>query len=235
MNLAEPVSFPPLLSGEAVAPGQPFARAMAKAALGTDPGLVTWAEDGSVLEAALVLAPEVALRDALPVSMAVGLGLADALGALAPPEVAVHFEWPGTVRVNGARCGRLRAAANTADPDAEPDWLVIGLEMRFVPPPQDDPGRNPEETWLHEEGCAEITPRGLLESWSRHALVWINTWTDRGLGPVHEAWRGKTWGLGEPLPGTDTVFLGLDEHGGQLLRSPEGTTTRPLTDLLEAS
>jgi biotin-(acetyl-CoA carboxylase) ligase len=226
-------SFPPLLRGEEVPKGQsPFEKAMARAAVGTDPGLVTWAAPRERLQAAIVLAPEVALERALPASFAIALGLGDALGALAPPEVAVHHVWPDRFRVNGALCGRMRVAASTGEPAAEPGWMVVGIEMPFAPEPGTEPGARAEETWLHEEGCAEITPAGLLESWARHSLVWLNTWEKEGLGPLHEAWRTRAWGLGEPLP-DGGVFVGLDELGGQLVKTGGGTELRPLTAILE--
>ena len=68
---------------------------------------------GATLSAAVALAPECALEDAMAMVFATALGFSDALGALAPPEVAVHMVWPAGLRVNGARCGGLRAAAST--------------------------------------------------------------------------------------------------------------------------
>lgn len=226
-------TFPPLLRGEECVPGlDPFTKAVASAALGTDPGLICWARDPARLRAALVLAPEAPLERAAGIAFAVALGLGDALGALAPPEVAVHYVWPFGVKVNGADCGTMRAAASTADPRAEPDWLVVGVDIPFLPDSQTDPGADPTRTCLAEEGCIEVTPLSLLESWSRHSLVWINRWLDEGFAPVHAAWRGRAWGLGEELPGGG-VFVGLDEHGGQLVKTPRSTELRPLTAMLE--
>ncbi len=226
-TLAAP-SFPPLFTGERLAAGQdPMAKAVSRAALGTDAGLVVWSAEVETARAAMVLAPEVALDRATTVAFALALGLGDALGALAPPEVAVHFVWPGGLRVNGARVGRLRAAAATDNPGAVPDWLVVGIEVGVAPARGDEPGEDPERTWLSEEGCAEITAIRLIDAWARHALVWINTWQDRGIGAVHEAWRARAWGLGEPLE-EGGVFVGLDELCGQLVKSPAGTELRPL-------
>jgi len=210
----------------------PFAKAVASAALGTDPGLICWARDAAALRAALVLAPEAALERAVGVVFAVANGLGDALGALAPPEVAVHNVWPFGIKVNGGDCGRLRAAASTGDPSTEPDWLVIGVEVPYLRDGDDDPGLRPEATCLADEGCIDVTPMLLLESWSRHSLVWINRWLDDGFRPVHEAWRGRAWGLGEPLP-DGGLFVGLDELGGMLVRTPRTTELRPLTAMLE--
>lgn len=228
-------TLPPLLRAEPAGPGQSaFERAVARAALGIDPGLVVWALPPRGLEAAMVLAPEVALERALPAAFALALGFSDALGALAPPEVAVHFGWPDRIRVNGALCGRLRVAASTADPAAEPDWMTVGIEIPLAPPPGTDPGADPEGTWLSEEGCGTIEPVALIESWARHSLVWLNTWSDEGFGPLHEAWRAKAWGLGEPLP-EGGLFVGLDEHGGQLVKHADRTVLRPLTAILGAA
>jgi biotin-(acetyl-CoA carboxylase) ligase len=230
----EQPSFPPRLRGEETRPGMdPFAHAVALAALGTDPGLICWARDQAALRAALVLAPEAPLQQSLGIAFAVALGLGDALGALAPPEVAVHYVWPGHFKVNGADCGSMRAAASTADPKAEPDWLVIGVEVPYLPPPSDiEPGQRPSQTSLIEEGCIEVTPLLLLQSWSRHTLVWINTWLDDGFKPIHAAWRDRAWGIGDELP-EGGRFLGIDEHGGMLFKTARTTEVRPLTAMLE--
>ncbi len=234
MTPDEQPSFPPLLKGEETLPGMdPFAKAVASAALGTDPGLICWARDETAMRAALVLAPEAPLERAVGITFAVALGLGDALGALAPPEVAVHYVWPGAFKVNGADCGAMRAAASTTDPAAVPDWLVIGVEMPFRRPSSDDePGNRPGQTYLIEEGCVEVTPLKLLDSWARHTLVWINRWLDDGFQPLHAAWRERAWGMGENLPEGGT-FMGLDELGGMLVKTPKTTEIRPLTTMLE--
>ena len=233
MRAEEAPSFPPLLRGEETPHGMdPFAKAVASAALGTDPGLICWARDETALRAALVLAPEAPLVRAVGISFAVALGLGDALGALAPPEVAVHYVWPAGFKVNGADCGQMRAAASTTDPAVEPDWLVIGVDMPYLPPSSDEPGRRPDRTCLIDEGCIDVTPLALLESWSRHTLVWINRWLDDGFQPLHAAWRERAWGVGEKLP-DGGLFVGIDEYGGMLVKTAKSTELRPLTTMLE--
>ena len=231
--MSETPSFPPLLRGEETMPGMdPFAKAVASAALGTDPGLVCWARDEAALRAALVLAPEAPLEQAIGVVFAVALGLGDALGALAPPEVAVHYVWPDGIKVNGADCGRLRAAASTTDPKLEPDWLVVGVDIPYLPPSDDDPGRRPDQTCLAEEGCIDVTPPRLLESWARHTLVWIHRFMDDGFQGLHGAWRERAWEMGEELP-EGGIFMGIDEMGGMLVKTARTTELRPLTAMLE--
>ena len=233
--------FPPLMRGMEVGHGaDPALKACAEAAMGCDPGLICYAQADDALRAALVLAPEMPLEQAMAVLPLCGVALQNALGALAPPEVAVHLDWDGGVRVNGASCGRLSVAASTADPGAEPDWLVIGLHIPFIPPETAAEGEDPDVTALHLEGCAELSPLQLLESWARHALHHLHRLEDEaGRAALHRDWRGLVWKMGEDasvaqggaaLSGT---FLGVDEDFGMLLRV-EGGETRliPLSSVL---
>ena len=242
MALSDPEAdrpvLPPLLRGEA-APGDPFPVAVARARAGADPGLIVHRVRPDRLAAALVLAPEAPLGQAMAMVFAVANGFADAFGAQAPSEVAAQFDWPATIRINGARCGGLRAAASTAEPAAEPDWLVIGLDLPFFAPAEAEPGDTPDTTTLWEEGCTEIEPMSLLESWSRHTLVWIHEWLEGGMPRLHEMWCGRAFSIGKDveqiLGGQSHAghFLGLDEAGGMLLKSGGETRLLPLTLMLE--
>ena len=180
--------LPPLLRGLATA-GDPFEGARQEAARGCDAGLVLHRLTGEAMEAALVLAPEVPLADAVAMLPACGVGLQNALGALAPPEVAVRLTWGGELRVNGAACGALRAAAASREAGEVPGWLVVGLAVE-IGAPGEAPGERPGQTCLAEEGCGEIGAARLLESWSRHALTWIHRWDTEGPRPLHAEWSG---------------------------------------------
>ena len=230
-------AFPPLLSGHAVDAGiDPFEKACAMAALGCDAGMVVYAPGVDRLKAALVMAPEVPLERAMAMVPACGLGFQNALGALAPPEVAVHLEWAGGLRVNGASCGGLRAAAGQDDPAAMPEWLVVGLDLPLMLIGV-APGEVADRTALYEEGCAELDPVDLLEAWARHTLVWITRWEEDGARALHAQWRGLAHGIGEDIEmhGETGTFLGVDENFGMLFR--DGGTTRliPLSTILESS
>ncbi|WP_305987766.1 biotin/lipoate--protein ligase family protein [Roseibium sp. MMSF_3544] len=229
------LQFPPLFQGEALS-GQadPFGRALALAVSGTDPGTVVHNLSGDELRASIIFAPEVRLEEAMAMLPVCGLGFQAALGALAPPEVAVHLEWDGTIRVNGAVCGRMRVKASTSDPDTTPDWLIVGLELNMISS-DPNPGVTADRTWLSEEGCGEITPEALLEAWVRHSLYWINRWLEDGLRPVHADWRGLVPTLGEPIEidGQSGTFVGVDENFGMLLRTGEDTALIPLSSRLE--
>lgn len=232
-------SFPPLFTGQPVdAPADPFAKAIAEATLGCDSGLIVYAPGGDSLRAAMVFAPEQPLDTAMAVFPACGVGFQNALGALAPPEVAVHLSWQGAIYVNGARCGQLRVAASDRDGDIEPNWIVVGLELPLLPLDPDAPGATPERTSLFEEGCVDVDPVHLLEAWARHTLIWISRLEDDGARSLHTEWRGLARDVGEAVSVTldgashAGTFLGVDEHFGMLLRAGSETTVLPLRKIL---
>ncbi|SFT77984.1 biotin/lipoate--protein ligase family protein [Sedimentitalea nanhaiensis] len=231
--MTEAPRFPPLLRGVAAGSGEdPFEKACAMAALGCDGGTLVYSLMADRLRAALVFAPEVPLEDAMAMVPVCGVGFQNALGALAPPEVAVQLTWDGGIRVNGAGCGFLQARASRSEARAVPEWLVVGIEISLMQT-ETDPGANPDVTALHDEGCADMGPNYLLEGWARHTLVWINRWGDEGNASLHDQWMGLLVGVGEPIEraGVRGVFLGVDEKFGMLIRDNETTHLVPLSSL----
>ncbi|MEL6587439.1 MAG: DUF4444 domain-containing protein [Pseudomonadota bacterium] len=229
-----PLSFPPLMSGEAVQ-ADALGHAARRATLGCDAGLVTYVTGAASLEAALVFAPEVPLARAMAMLPLCGVGFQNALGALAPPEVAVHLAWDGGIRVNGASCGHLSVQASHSDALGVPDWLVIGLTVPVLPD-RDDLGTTPDQTALYAEGCADVQVPDLIEAWARHTLHWITRWDGEGNRPIHAEWRGLAHGIGDAATqdGHSGTFVGVDEDFGMLLREDAGETHLiPLTTLLE--
>ena len=211
--------FPPRIAGFA-AP-EPRVAAIEAALQGCDGGTIFW-RAGGVLEVALVLAPDVALGRAAQMLPLALVAMRDALGAIGPPELPVHLSWEGGFVVNGAEAGRGRIVAPKVAPEAVPDWLVVHLTLRFAP----DGGAG---TALLEEGCGDIEPVALLESWSRHVLHRLSEWED-GAGPLHAELRAAAW----EVETKDASFLGRDEGLGRLRRVGGATILDPLTDLLEA-
>ena len=228
-------SFPPLFDGlEVTGQTDPFTKACAEALKGCDAGLVVYDLDSLKLRAAIVFTPEEPLAQAMTILPVCGVGFQNALGALAPPEVAVHLDWSGGIRVNGATCGHMRVASAGTDPDTVPDWIIVGLELQLWPT-EDDPGLTPDQTALYAEGCADVAADALLSAWVRHTLVGINRWTDDGVVGIHKDWRALAHGIGEDITvsGKSGTFLGIDEAFGMLLRDADTTHLIPLTTLLE--
>ncbi|MCW3780030.1 biotin/lipoate--protein ligase family protein [Defluviimonas salinarum] len=227
---AAPV-FPPLMTGRAAEAEDPFLLACEEAESDGDPGLLVWRVTSETLSAALVLVPESLLEPAMAGFIACAVGLQNALGALAPPETAVHLDWSGGIILNGAEAGRLRVAAPSRDPAEEPDWLVVGFDLALSLPPGAEPGESPGRTALDQEGCGGLDPLRLLEAWSRHTLLWLNALDDaEGRADLHREWQGLAWKLGETVAVTVAGlqeagrFLGADENFGMLIET--GGTTR---------
>lgn len=227
------VTLPPLFSAHEVPLGQDVAaRAMAQAVLGCDAGSVFYQITKNHLSCAIVFAPEIPLPKAAIVLPLSGVGFQNALGVLAPPEVAVHLEWEGALRINGARCGGLELFASHTS--GIPDWSVVALQLPLWPD-NDDGGSTPDHTTLYAEGCVDVAPAQLIEAWVRHILVWISEWEDGDTRNLHHTWRGLAHNMGEEVTirGQQGVFVGLDENFGALLRQDAKTTLIPLTDLIK--
>lgn len=217
--------FPPLLQGQATV-DDPLDVAVKMARAGCDAGTVVYNLNGNDLRAALIFAPEVPLEDAMAMYPACAVGFQNALGAIAPPEIAVHLAWHGGIIVNGAACGDLMVRSATTDPAEVPDWLVIAVQVPLWPE-SDAPGETPDQTALYAEGCADVMPLQLLEGWARHTLLWVSRWLDEGPAPLHTEWQGL---LHKP-----DDYVGLDERFGLLRRHEDTSTLIPLTTLLELS
>jgi biotin-(acetyl-CoA carboxylase) ligase len=228
--------LPPLYTLTAVGAGSDaFARAAELAAGPAEDGTIVWSRRPDRLDCALVFRPDTPLPEALPVVYPLALGLGDAFGALAPPIVALHFRWPDGIEVNGGLAGGLRARWESGiAPEEAPGWLVVGICVNVA---SDDAG-SPERTSLQAEGCADITAIGLLESFSRHALAWINRWQEDGFAPVRAAWLSRAAGLDAEFAvalGDRRIagqFAGLDDRGNLLLLIDRRTQTVALADVL---
>lgn len=174
-----------------------FERARRMAPRGLDDGTVYWTERQDRLQLAVALEPEAPLPETLLAAYVFTVAIGDALGALLPPALPVAFAWPGGLVLDGARVGQIRlAVAATADPDAVPPWLLLGLGLAVAPLPQ-EPGTSPEITTLSDAGAGELTPARLAESITRHLLHWTHRWQEEGLAPVRGAWNARCFRRGE--------------------------------------
>ena len=217
--------LPPLLTAVAVPASQNLhAKAIALAA-SSDVGTVFYSEAVDRMHIAVVLGPEVTVADAGQMLFAMMIAAGDAIGALAPPEVAVSYQMPGYILLNKGRAGVVRMAVDpAAGAVAVPDWMVVSAEVVVS---TDDTGAESwrqnsvyEHTSLAEEGGGHISRTRLVESCSRHFLVWVNRWQDDGFRPLYDAWMHRLdSGLQVVFDGASGVeWLGLDETGGMLVK-----------------
>lgn len=233
--------FPPLISGMAAGPANPFVVARDQARKGVDAGLLVWSIGSERLRAALVLAPDEPLRTSMVALGAAAVGLQNALGTLAPAETAVQFGWPDIIRLNGGRAGCLRVAASHDDPNARPDWLVVGFDLTLELSADFEPGQTPDHTALYLENCRDVSGLELLEAWARHSLIWITEMTDpQGRTRLLTEWQGLIWGRdkAQPVPFAPKTMghiLGFDEDFGLVIKTDDQTRLIPLTQMLQKS
>ncbi len=212
-------SFPSIYRPFAVTEDlDPFDQGILMAKEDVEVGTLLWSARDEICECAIVLAPEKPREESLPVMLVAMLGLGDALGALVPPVVAVTFSWPDRIEVNGGVVGGIRMAiAETPNPTAVPDWLVLGFSVANKGGWRRDRRDGRHRTTLVEEGCV-IDPLDLLESFSRHFLAWVNRWQSDGIQPVQQAWISRAPEVGKEIEidgqGRRGTFTGLDERGG---------------------
>lgn len=145
-----------------------------------------------LVEFAVVLEPEEPLRTARRALYAGMNALGDALAVHAPPEKPINFDWPDAIRVDGGLVGggRLGWPAG-ADESQPPPWLVFGVMIRTVAMSEAEPGLRPLESALEEEGFGEVGLGRLVESFSRHLMVAIDIWQDRGFAELSKNYLAR--------------------------------------------
>jgi hypothetical protein len=192
-------------------------------------GTLVWVRSWARAEAAIVLEPEEALPTARLALHAASVALADALGAYGPPDIPLVFEWPGTLRLNGAVVGqtRLGLPAETL-PDATPPWLVVGMELRFAEYADGEPGETPDRTSLLEEGYDDLTPGLLVAAWARHFMATIADWQGRGFKSLAERYLARL----DPKLGAGARRGLVPASGDLVLEGPSGRETLSLAEAL---
>jgi hypothetical protein len=130
-----------------------------------------------LVEFAVVLEPEEALRTARRAFYAGMVALHDALVVQAPPERPITFAWPDAVHVDGGLIGGGRLAwPENASENEPPDWLVFGASIRTVAMGEKEAGLRLLATALEEEGFDDLGSGRLVESFARHLMVALDAW-----------------------------------------------------------
>jgi hypothetical protein len=165
-----------------------------------------------LVEFAVVLEPEEALKTARRALYAGLAALADALAVHAPPERPISFDWPDAVRVNGGLVGGARLAWPAgADESEPPPWLVLGVMIRTVAMGEEDPGLTPLSAALEQEGFDDLGSGRLVESFARHFMVAIDAWQESGFGEIAKNYLARL------VPETG-VRRDLADNGDLLIR-----------------
>ena len=167
-----------------------------------------------LVEFAVVLEPEESLRSAQRAVLAGMAAVADGISAHCPPEKAVTFDWPDAIRFDGARLGGARLAWPDGPEDETPDWLVFSAML--LASKKDEGGLTPGSTSLEEEGFGPAEREGVAESFARHLMLHVHTWSECGFGPVANDYLAR-------LPCEEGVTRRAIDGNGDLLLHWAGT------------
>jgi biotin-(acetyl-CoA carboxylase) ligase len=146
--------------------------------------------------------------------------LADAIAAAAPPETAIHIEWPDALYVNWALVGggRLAWPAKTGAGNV-PEWLVFGATIRTASSTGVDPGLTPDLTALDQEGFAEISSNNIIEGFARNLMLLLNDWQEGRFTAVRKSYF-------ERLSRDDRQHWDIDDNGDLISRIANDKTER---------
>jgi len=224
--------LPPLLTPLAVDKDRDvLAKAVSMAAKG-EVGIVCYSSDAENLRLAITLAPEVSAAEAVQMHYVLMVALGDSIGALAPPEVAVTYRFPGAVLLNRGYAGWCGIEIDSAtDEQGSPGWMIVHASLALQGElTAGESGVIPDETSLAEEGGGYVSRTRLLESVCRHFLVWLNRWEDEGFRPVHDMWKSRLDENGATVdPGLE--WMGLDGDGAGLAKRDGTPLSLSLLDL----
>jgi len=227
--------LPPLFNSQSVLKGQdPFDKAVSSANAG-DVGTVFYSmnDDNGILSIAVTLGPEVDKAKAFQVHYLMMLGLSDALGALAPPEIEIAHLWPNFMFMNRGLMGKIVLIDSGEDSQQIPSWMVAGVQLRMKVEAKKF-HETIEATSFEDEGASFLSNVRIIEAISRHFLSWLNTWQNEGFKPVHQVWVERIVdkiSVNDACDNIDGNWVGLDESGLGLFKSDQKHFSLSLEDV----
>ena len=222
-NENDPPLLPPILTPIPVVNGiDVFAKAIAVAGK-SETGTVLYSENPEYVEVAIILSPEIPKIKCNQMLYIMMVASGDAIGALAPPEVAVTYAFPGFIFLNRGEAGLVKVEiAPSNDDQSIPDWMVVGLKLRLNNNIEINENEiNADVTSLADEGGGYVSRTRAIESLSRHFLAWVSQWEDEGFKPVTEVWnkRREETKVVTLKSGQEVSWVGLDENGLAIVKS----------------
>ncbi len=181
---------------------------------------------GSGLYFSLILRPNVAPAQSMPLTLAVGLGVARGIGETCG--LRCDIRWPNDVLLSEKKCAgilvEMAAERNTVQ------HVIVGVGVNVNQPSLPDDLADIATSLRIETGC-EWARDLLLEAILRQIERYYGVFLERGTAAIVEAFsrassyaRGKRVSverIDEPLEG---VTAGLDASGVLLLRTASGET-----------
>jgi BirA family biotin operon repressor/biotin-[acetyl-CoA-carboxylase] ligase len=184
----------------------------------------TWVSPLGNLYSSVLLRPRCRAADAAQLGFVAALGVADAIGELAPA-IGLCCKWPNDLLANGKKVSGILLETEMVAGDI-PDFVVLGVGVNLVSSPRGTPY---PATSLVEESARCVAAETMLAAFIRHFAEWLGVWRRDGFASVRTAWLARAMGLGEPIrvrlerDTLDGRFLDLDGDGALILGTPSGS------------
>lgn len=200
----------------------------------------TWISPPGNLYFSLLLRPAGRVSEAMQLTFAAAVALAEGVAAALPPAAGrVGCKWPNDVLVDGRKVsGILLESQAAADGGIEVLVVGIGVNVTSHPPPE---AVMYAATSLHAEGAVDATAGSVLHRFCPAFLGWYRTWQREGFAPVRDAWLRHAEKLhqavevrldAEIIGGT---FVGLAADGAMLLQQGNRQRTILAGDVFPAA
>jgi len=182
-----------------------------------------WASPTGGLYLSAVLRPTLPLADVPPMTLAIGIGLCDAVRALGAPAV---LKWPNDLLVDDRKLAGVLVEAQSQGGKLDAVIVGIGVNLDATPDAVAATGIS-----LAEAAGKTIDRERFIVEMLANVERWIDRYIAIGLETIIPAWQERmASGLaaratidGEPLTGE---VAGLDDDGALLLRDAAGRLHR---------
>lgn len=179
-----------------------------------------WRPQPGGLACAIILRPETSLGQAVQINYVAAVALLMAVAERVAPMTALRHAWPGGLLLGSGKVGRVTLDAGVSAVGV--DWLSVAVELNVEGPSN---RVDLEHIYVQLDGHTDVSPRALLESFSRSFLTWLDRWANEGFEPVRTSWmaRAEEFGQAVALPvsagGVSGTFLELDGQGRAVLQT----------------
>lgn len=186
---------------------------------------------GSDLYFSVVLRPALELSDLPPLTLAVGLAVANTLAdtlAVSTSEASVRIKWPNDVFVNGKKCAGV--LVETRSGGLEPNAVIVGVGLN-VNRSSFDPELAAESTSLTQVASTLFDREALLARLLAALEHEVTRFVDAGPAAIVRDVEARLLHRGErvDVDGRTGTLLGVDPDGALRVEDSDGVVRRLLS------
>lgn len=186
-----------------------------------------WQSPVGGLYMSAVLRPPMAITDVPPMTLAIGIGLCDAVRAMTRGGAPAVLKWPNDLLVHDRKLAGVLVEAQSQGNRLESVIVGIGVNINGeLPAPVAETGIT-----LAEAAGMPVDRGAFIDCMLSHVERWVDRYVSVGIDAIIPAWQERmAIGLtaratidGAPLVG---CVAGLDADGAMLLRDGDGNIHR---------